>query len=449
MRHRKASTATPTPRDAAPKTFRRRLQKLDIFEKVQQEDQIQTSTGGVQTLLTYIIMTILFLSEFSAYMTTTMTEHVKVDPSAGGWLQINVNVTFKALNCREVSLVAMDVAGEHQLGIAHTIHKHRLDKKGRTIGERFKSSLGKAAQAREEGDAWGGMDGKKLKPLPPNYCGACYGAGTKGQCCNTCDEVRSAYDTKGWSTDQLDVTSEQCQRENEAGGASAAKVGEGCNIEGNLMVNKVAGNIHVALGKSKSVNGRLIHQFSPRQLEHFDTSHTIHTLSFGDTFPGQTNALDGVEKRVNHHKSHTGVYQYYVKIIPTQFTTSRGVVTESNQYSFTEKFVPVGDADEEEEEIVKKPGEEGKSVQPHLSRGNLHRHHSIIRALPGVFFIYEMSPFMVLRTEETVGLPHFLVRVCAVIGGVFTTSSLISRFVSFLMTGGKARESGSMDVFGR
>ena len=193
------------------------------------------------------------------------------------------------------------------------------------------------------------------------------------------------------------------------------------------------------------MNGRLIHQFSPHQLEHFDTSHTIHTLSFGEPFPGQTNALDSVQKSVDHHKSHTGVFQYYVKIIPTQFTTSRGYVTESNQYSFTEKFVPVGDADEEES-VVKKPGDE-KGVQPHLARGNLHRHHSIIRALPGVFFIYEMSPFMVLRTEETVGLPHFLVRVCAVIGGVFTTSAMISRFVSFLVSGGKARENGSMDMF--
>lgn len=30
--------------------------------------------------------------------------------------------------------------------------------------------------------------------LPPDYCGPCYGAQTRGdsQCCNTCDDVRAA-----------------------------------------------------------------------------------------------------------------------------------------------------------------------------------------------------------------------------------------------------------------
>ena len=435
MRQRKKVAAPPT-NESATKTVRRQLKKLDIFDKVQTEDQIQTSHGGVQTLLTYIVMSILFISELSAYLSTTTTEHVKVDPSAGGRLRINVNISFSSLNCREVSLVAMDVAGEHQLGIDHTIHKHRLDNKGRTIGERFKTSLGKAAHARENDDTWGGMDGKKLKPLPTNYCGSCYGAGNKGECCNTCDEVRSAYEGKGWNVDKLDQTSEQCQRENE-GPAGAAKQGEGCNIEGFLNVNKVAGNIHVALGKSKSVNGRLIHQFSPGQLKHFDTSHRIHMLSFGEPFPGQTNSLDGIKKQIDRHLSQTGVYQYYVKIIPTQFTNGRGTITKSNQYSFTEKFVPVGEGIPEK---VTTKATDDKNIQPHLAQGHLHRHASIIRALPGVFFIYDMSPFMILRTEESVGLPHFLVRICAVIGGVFTTSAIVSRFISFVVTGGKKRE---------
>lgn len=442
MRQRKTAATAPVVQESTTKTVKRQLQKLDIFDKVQEENTIQTGHGGVQTILTYIIMSILFISEFSAYLRITTSEHVKVDPSAGGRLRINVNISFSSLNCREVSLVAMDVAGEHQLGIDHTIHKHRLDNKGNAIGERFKSSLGKAAHKRDDDDSWGGMDGKKLKPLPSNYCGSCYGAAGPGECCNTCAEVRSAYEAKGWNVDQLDTTSEQCQRENE-GPAGAARQGEGCNIEGFLNVNKVAGNIHVALGKSRSVNGRLIHQFSPGQLKHFDTSHNIHKLSFGEPFPGQKNSLDGIVKKIDRHLSQTGVYQYYIKIIPTQFTTGQGTITKSNQYSFTEKFVPVGEG--VPEKITTKSSDD-KSIRPHLAQGHLHRHPSIIRALPGVFFIYDMSPFMILRTEDSVGLPHFLVRICAVIGGVFTTSAIVSRLISFLVTGGKFRESRNMGM---
>ena len=468
-----AASGNTVPDEPTGKAVRRQLRKLDFFDKVKEQDTIQTGHGGVQTLCTYLAMLVLFLSELGSYWSTRVSEHVVVDPSAGGRLRINVNMTFTALNCRDVSLVAMDVAGEHQLGIDHTIHKHRIDATGKPIGVKFKSELGKAAASRDHKDGFGGTDGGKdggVAALAADYCGSCYGAGTKqadgkGPCCNTCDEVRSAYETKGWDVSSVEDTAEQCVREAK-NPAAAAKKGEGCNIEGSLTVNKVAGNIHVALGKSRSVNGRLIHQFSPRQLEHFDTSHHVHTLSFGEPFPGQTNPLDGMSKRVNPHASQTGVFQYFIKIIPTQFTTSRGAVTASNQYSFTEKFVPVGEgdggSDEEdaraaaaaaagEKDGEGKPGD-GKAVQPKLHQGHLHKHPSVIRALPGVFFIYDMSPFMVLRTEDSQSFLHFLVRVCAVVGGVFTTSAMLSRFFSFVVTGGKKRTSkgeGLGFMFGR
>ena len=463
------------PDEPAAKAVRRQLRKLDFFDKVKAADTIQTGHGGVQTLLTYVAMLVLFLGEMRAYLSTNVSEHVVVDPSSSGRLRINVNVTFAALNCRDVSLVAMDVAGEHQLGIDHTVHKHRVDARGETIGERFRSELGKAAAARDGKDGFGGADAGKdggAAALPEAYCGSCYGAGGakraggRAACCNTCDDVRAAYETKGWDVSGVEGTAEQCVREAK-NPAAAAKKDEGCNIEGSLTVNKVAGNIHVALGKSRSVNGRLIHQFSPRQLEHFDTSHRIHTLSFGEPFPGQTNPLDGKSKRVNPHASQTGVFQYFIKIIPTQFTTSRGVVTASNQYSFTEKFVAVGEGDggsdeedakraaaaaaEAEKDGEGKPGD-GKAVQPKLHQGHLHKHPSVIRALPGVFFIYDMSPFMVLRTEDSQSFLHFLVRVCAVVGGVFTTSAMLSRFFSFVVSGGKKRTSkgeGLGFMFGR
>jgi len=38
-----------------------------------------------------------------------------------------------------------------------------------------------------------------LVVAPPKKCGSCYGAGTKGECCNTCDDVRAAYQRKHWS----------------------------------------------------------------------------------------------------------------------------------------------------------------------------------------------------------------------------------------------------------
>ena len=64
------------------------------------------------------------------------------------------------------------------------------------------------------------------------------------------------------------------------------KPGEGCRITGSITVNKVAGNIHISQGTSVIQDGRHIHQFNPAEAPNFNISHTIHGLSFGESFPG-------------------------------------------------------------------------------------------------------------------------------------------------------------------
>jgi endoplasmic reticulum-Golgi intermediate compartment protein 3 len=49
------------------------------------------------------------------------------------------------------------------------------------------------------------MDLARNKTSAKDYCGSCYGANPdKNACCNTCDEVRSAYRMSGWSLDNPD-----------------------------------------------------------------------------------------------------------------------------------------------------------------------------------------------------------------------------------------------------
>ena len=54
---------------------------------------------------------------------------------------------------------------------------------------------------------------------------------------------------------------------------------------------------------------------------------------------------------------------------------------------------------------------------------------SKLSGLPGVFFVYEFSPFMVNRVTKSVPFSHFVVSVSAIIGGVFTVVQLLDRFV--------------------
>ena len=48
-------------------------------------------------------------------------------------------------------------------------------------------------------------------------------------------------------------------------------------------------------------------------------------------------------------------------------------------------------------------------------------HHNVRNAvLPGIFFIYEVYPFAVEITRNSVPFTHLLIRLIAIIGGVFT-----------------------------
>ena len=83
-----------------------------------------------------------------------------------------------------IGVDAMDASGQRMEGFVQHVHKTRLDKEGRAVLHRVKSQVGETATHE---DHLGGEDA--ASPT----CGDCYGAGEEGECCDSCDQVRSAY----------------------------------------------------------------------------------------------------------------------------------------------------------------------------------------------------------------------------------------------------------------
>jgi hypothetical protein len=75
------------------------LEKVDLYPKVSNEFKVTTNTGGTVSLISGFLMFILFISEFTSYMSITRTEHIVVDTTIGLRLRINFNMTFHALTC--------------------------------------------------------------------------------------------------------------------------------------------------------------------------------------------------------------------------------------------------------------------------------------------------------------------------------------------------------------
>jgi len=339
-------------------------------------------------------------------------------------MDIHFDITFKKMPCSWISVDAMDVSGELQLEVDHDIYRRRLSSAGKPIHQAEKHEVNpqkKTPDSSTQGDPADPNNNNNNNNNGTPYCGSCYGAQTEERpCCDTCQDIRDAYSRKGWVIRDLSQF-DQCHDE-EYIKSLKAQAGEGCRVWGSLTINKVAGNFHIAPGRSYQQGMMHLHDlssFSQAGLAmDFDFSHTIQKLAFGKDIGLRglklTNPLDGVlvaddgGYRKNNEKNKMflgggregggeradgGLFQYFLKVVPTEFVDLRGNVEKTNQFAVSENY---------------REANPGGGQQ-----------------LPGVFFLYDLSPVKVKYKEEKTSFLTFLTGVCAIVGGVYSLSGLL------------------------
>lgn len=171
-----------------------------------------------------------------------------------------------------------------------------------------------------------------------------------------------------------------------------------CRIHGHLYVNKVAGNFHITVGKSIPHPRGHAHLAALVSHDSYNFSHRIDHLSFGEVLPGLISTLDGTEK-IASDSNH--MFQYFITIVPTKLNTYK-VSAETHQYSVTER-----------ERVI--------------------NHAAGSHGVSGIFMKYDISSLMVSVTEQHMPLWQFLVRLCGIIGGIFSTTGMIHGLVGSLV----------------
>eukprot|EP01096_Ripella_sp_DP13-Kostka_P001033 TRINITY_DN11235_c0_g1_i2.p1 TRINITY_DN11235_c0_g1~~TRINITY_DN11235_c0_g1_i2.p1 ORF type:complete len:290 (+),score=107.99 TRINITY_DN11235_c0_g1_i2:56-871(+) len=256
------------------------LNAFDLFLKTKEASRVRTNTGGIVFLVSGVLLVLLFISELNSYLNVQIYSTLNVDPGGGDKLAINLEVVFPSLPCAFLSIDAQDTSGESQIGLDDQLFKRRLSPSGDPLTEedivQIKQTLEKKRNAKE-----------KL-PIQKNGfgCETCYGAETAHhRCCPTCESVREAYRFKGWAFSSA-VSIAQCVNEGFIDEIDSQR-GEGCVVYGNLQVQKVAGNLHVAPGKSYENHHAHVHDYqSIADQKGFNMSHVIRKLSFGEDIPG-------------------------------------------------------------------------------------------------------------------------------------------------------------------
>lgn len=420
-----------------------------------------------------------------------------VDVSRGEHLSISLDVTLHHMPCSWLTLDVMDVSGEAHLDVSHQMYKLRLSPDGLPIGEAIQHAVGEKRSEKDlhhnarvvgkggngggGGDAAGDGNGARnataggssdwdgdftVRP-DGSRCGSCYGAAlSSSECCDTCDEVRAAYARRGWSSrDALQTPT--CAHDGYLGEVRREE-GEGCRLFGTVEVNKVAGNVHIAPGKSFTLQGGHAHDLSPFVGKTLDFAHTTNELAFGAAYPGRRNPLDGVrldsptpeafrrgDLGIAPQKAGAGSDALTGGIRAQEGGRGRSaagrdaqraargggsasVTTSSSSSSQRGTFPPspslhprVTGQFEHFVKVVPSSyaplrGQPIRSNQFSVTSGwRPAGEASMDGELPGLFFFYDLSPIRITYEEKKKSLLGLLTSVCAIVGGVFTVSGIV------------------------
>ncbi|KAK5985942.1 Endoplasmic reticulum-Golgi intermediate compartment protein 3 [Trichostrongylus colubriformis] len=310
--------------------FFTRLRELDAYTKPMEDFRVKTLSGGMVSLISSIVIVLLAIQETHHYLAGDIVEQLFVDTTSSDIrLDVHFDISFPYLPCGFITVDVMDVTGENQDNIQDDVFKIRLDRSGKNIStqvQKIEINQNKT------------VDSSKTTTVK---CGSCYGALPEGSCCNTCAELKEAYQLRGWQVNVDEV--EQCKSDPWFKMLEEFK-DEGCRIYGKLQVAKVAGNFHFAPGDPHRIMRSHIHDFHDIDLKNFDTAHRINHLSFGNDFPGKKHPLNGMDTTGDRGAI---MHNYYVKVVPTSYVHMDGRIDSSHQFSVTthQKDISKGDSE--------------------------------------------------------------------------------------------------------
>jgi len=176
----------------------------------------------------------------------------------------------------------------------------------------------------------------------------------------------------------------------------AINTGERCRFYGNFSIPASPGNFHVSF-HSKLV---MYMKLSQEQRNKVNMAFTINHLSFGTTqdqnnirsryFPNRVD-FSPYRKLTFVPEGKTRI-DYFLKLVPNRFIIEDQMVDlQAFQYSLNSKETPTEN-----------------------------------EAPPALYFTYEVNPITIAYTLQHHPFSHFLVQICAIVGGIFSVMGILN-----------------------
>mmetsp|Transcript_49209 Transcript_49209/g.107090 ORF Transcript_49209/g.107090 Transcript_49209/m.107090 type:complete len:467 (+) Transcript_49209:2-1402(+) len=113
------------------------VSNLDAFRSVPQDLAEASATGAGMTLVAFITCSVLFLCEFSAFISAKPRTDVLLDSNQDAMLRINFDVTMLDMACDHVTVGVWDAFGTERMNITSNVQKQKIDHKGKNSGRSY------------------------------------------------------------------------------------------------------------------------------------------------------------------------------------------------------------------------------------------------------------------------------------------------------------------------
>jgi len=232
-----------------------RFSSFDVYPKTLQEFRQRTLTGAIVSLSVAVVISLLTLGEVVDFLRVKRQDHLFVDTTRGEMLRINMNITFPALPCSVISLDTLDLSGNHAPEKDRKITKTRLDAQGhglppsppsehdRSGGRRLPDRRLLFENHHNHGHAAAGSAGGGGAAAAAAAAGGRGAPGVK-------PDLRQLGNGNILLSKLLSELLPSVFDDKEAVAELRQHIGEGCHLEGSMIVNKVAGNFHFSLSKA-------------------------------------------------------------------------------------------------------------------------------------------------------------------------------------------------------